>query len=78
MTEQKLADIAVGGKGTVLGFVSGGDTYRRKLLAMGLMKGVEFEVKRVAPLGDPVEILVRGYNLSLRKAEANSLRVEAK
>ncbi|MDJ0595286.1 MAG: FeoA family protein [Pleurocapsa sp. MO_226.B13] len=50
--------------------------YKRKLLAMGLTPGTEFTVTRVAPLGDPVEILVRGFKLSLRKDEAAALVVE--
>jgi ferrous iron transport protein A len=73
--EQTLADISVGEKGMVLGFVKGTQTYRQKLLAMGLIKGSEFEVARVAPMGDPVEIKLRGYNLSLRKNEAKALLV---
>ena len=71
-----MADITVGRKGKVLGFIKGSQTYRQKLLAMGLIKGVEFEVMRVAPMGDPVEIRVRDFNLSLRKEEAKALRVE--
>ncbi|MEC4892697.1 MAG: FeoA family protein [Oscillatoria sp. PMC 1050.18] len=51
--------------------------YKKKLLAMGLTPGTEFTVTRVAPLGDPVEILVRGFKLSLRKDEAAALVVEA-
>lgn len=50
--------------------------YKRKLLAMGLTPGTEFTVTRVAPLGDPVEILVRGFKLSLRKDEAAALAIE--
>lgn len=73
--EQTLADISVGEKGTVLGFVKGAQAYRQKLLAMGLIKGIEFVVARVAPMGDPMEIRVRDFNLSLRKNEARSLRV---
>jgi ferrous iron transport protein A len=42
---------------------------------MGLIKGTEFQVARMAPMGDPVEIRVRGFNLSLRKEEAKALRV---
>ncbi|MDD2467032.1 MAG: FeoA family protein [Desulfobulbus sp.] len=73
--EQTLADIAVGEKGTILGFEKGGQGYRQKLLAMGLIKGTEFEVARVAPMGDPVEIKVRDYSLSLRRDEAKALLV---
>ena len=73
--EQTLADIAVGEKGRILGFEKGGQGYRQKLLAMGLIKGTEFEVARVAPMGDPVEIKVRDYSLSLRRDEAKTLLV---
>jgi ferrous iron transport protein A len=71
-----LQDLAVGETARVVGFSEGGKAYRRKLLAMGLTPGVEFRVTRQAPMGDPVEIRVRGFNLSLRKDEATALRVE--
>lgn len=75
--EKTLADISVGERGKVLGFSGGADGYRQKLLAMGLIKGIEFVVTRKAPLGDPVEIKVRNnFNLSLRQQEARALRVE--
>ncbi|WP_334175385.1 ferrous iron transport protein A [Pseudoxanthobacter sp.] len=50
--------------------------YRQRIMAMGLTPGVEFQMGRVAPLGDPVEIRVRGFSMSLRKAEAALLAVE--
>jgi ferrous iron transport protein A len=71
-----LKEMRTGDRGRVLGFEEGGRAYRRKLLSMGLTPGVEFQVLRVAPLGDPVEVRVRGSNLSLRKDEAAALRVE--
>lgn len=71
-----LKDIPVGDTGRVIGFGEGSAAYRRKLLSMGLTPGVEFSVTRHAPMGDPVEIRVRGFRLSLRKAEAESLLVE--
>jgi ferrous iron transport protein A len=71
-----LADLGVGKRGRVTGFDKGSKDYRKKILAMGLIKGTEFTVNRVAPMGDPIEIEVRGYNLSLRKDEAAALRVE--
>lgn len=71
-----LADLAVGKRGRVMGFDKGSKEYRKKILAMGLIKGTEFTVNRVAPMGDPIEIEVRGYNLSLRKDEAAALTVE--
>jgi ferrous iron transport protein A len=71
-----LAEFSVGTKGLVVGFTKGSTQYRQKLMAMGLVGGTEFEITRVAPLGDPVEIKVRNFNLSLRRDEANSLKVE--
>lgn len=71
-----LADLDVGMRGRVTGFGKGSKEYRKKILAMGLIKGTEFTVNRVAPMGDPIEIAVRGYNLSLRKNEAAALNVE--
>lgn len=49
---------------------------KRRIMDMGLTKGVEVYVRKVAPLGDPVEITVRGYELSLRKADAQMVEVE--
>jgi len=51
-------------------------TIYQRLLEMGLFEGVEVEVVRFAPLGDPMEISLHGYNLSVRKSEANSVDVE--
>lgn len=72
----KLKDLAVGERAKVTGFSGGGTSYRRKLLSMGLTPGAEFDVRRLAPLGDPVEVRVRGYALSLRKAEAEAIDVQ--
>jgi ferrous iron transport protein A len=74
--EKRLAGMAVGDRGRVTGFQKGLEGYRTKLMSMGLIKGTEFTINRVAPMGDPVEIEVRGYNLSLRKDEAKALYVE--
>ena len=49
---------------------------KRRIMDMGLTKGVEVYISKVAPLGDPVEITVRGYELSLRKADADMIEVE--
>ncbi|GAB4367050.1 MAG: FeoA family protein [Methylohalobius crimeensis] len=65
----RLHDLSVGEKGRVLGFGQGNPAYRQKLLAMGLTPGTEFTVIRFAPLGDPIEIHVRRYDLSLRREE---------
>lgn len=73
-----LGDLGVGEQGRVLGFARGSRAYRSRLLAMGLTPGTEFAVIRYAPLGDPVEIRVRGFALSLRKGEASVLLVERK
>jgi len=50
---------------------------KRRIMEMGITKGVEIYVRKVAPLGDPMEIAVRGYELSLRKADAELIEVEA-
>ena len=73
---ENIGDLAVGEKAKVAGFVKGSSVYRAKLLAMGLTRGTKFTVKRVAPLGDPVEIHVRGFALTLRKSEASAIMVE--
>ena len=49
---------------------------KRRIMDMGLTKGTEVDVRKVAPLGDPVEITVRGYELSIRKADAEMIEVE--
>ena len=55
--------------------VRGEGAFRRRIMDMGITKGSEIYVRKVAPLGDPVEITVRGYDLSLRKADADSIDV---
>ena len=72
----RLSDLAVGDTGRVVGFEEGSKGYRRKLLSMGLTPGAEFSITRYAPMGDPVELRVRGFRLSLRRDEAASLKVE--
>lgn len=74
--EQHLGQLAVGSTATVSGFVKGQKEYRAKLLAMGVTKGITVKVTRVAPMGDPVEISVRGFSLSLRKDEAAVVLIE--
>lgn len=77
MTKQlRLGDLAPGARGRVVGYAGDNRTYRRQLLAMGLIPGAEFTVVRRAPLGDPVEIQVLGFLLSLRAHEAAGLQVE--
>jgi ferrous iron transport protein A len=73
---RSLRDCVVGDVGRVAGFQAGGGTYRRKLLAMGLTPGAMLEVVRIAPLGDPVEVRVRGTSVSLRRDEAAVIELE--
>ena len=56
--------------------LTGEGAVKRRIMDMGLTKGVEVYVRKVAPLGDPVEVTVRGYELSLRKADAEMVEVE--
>jgi ferrous iron transport protein A len=72
----KLRDLATGQRAVITGYEAADAAYRGRLLAMGLTKGAGLTLVRVAPLGDPVKVEVRGYALSLRKAEADALNVE--
>lgn len=56
--------------------LTGEGAVRRRIMDMGITKGVEVHIRKVAPLGDPVEVNVRGYELSLRKADAEMIEVE--
>ena len=56
--------------------VNGEGAVKRRIMDMGITKGVEVYVRKVAPLGDPVEVTVRGYELSLRKADAEMIEIE--
>ena len=56
--------------------LTGEGPIKRRIMDMGITKGVEIYVRKVAPLGDPVEVTVRGYELSLRKADAEMIEVE--
>ena len=71
----RLSELRPGQKGTVLR-AEGSSEIRRRLLDMGLVRGTEVRVVREAPLGDPVEYEVKGYNLSLRREEAACVFVE--
>ncbi len=72
----KLKDMKAGETGKVTGYTTSDRNYRQKLLRMGLVKGAEFTLTRMAPLGDPAEISICGSSLTLRKAEADALDVE--
>lgn len=58
--------------------LTGEGPVKRRIMDMGITKGVDIFVRKVAPLGDPVEVTVRGYELSLRKADAEMIQVEEK
>jgi ferrous iron transport protein A len=73
---ESVKDMMPGESGRIVGFDKARTSYRKRLLSMGLTPGVEFTVTRYAPMGDPVEIRVRGFNLSLRKEEAATLLIE--
>ena len=70
-----LREVPVGGSAKVVK-IHGEGAVKRRIMDMGITKGVEITVRKVAPLGDPIEITVRGYELSLRKADAESIEVE--
>ena len=69
-----LRNVQVGETATVVRLHGEGAT-RRRIMDMGITKGAEFFVRKVAPLGDPIEITVRGYELSIRKEDAEMIEV---
>ena len=69
-----LRDVAVGESAKVVK-LHGEGAVKRRIMDMGITKGVEVSVRKVAPLGDPVEVTVRGYELSLRKEDAQMIEV---
>ena len=77
MASKYLHELKPGEKGKIVK-VGGGRGIQRRLLDMGLVSGSDVEVERVAPLGDPIEIKIKGYHLSLRKEEASNIQVEVK
>lgn len=70
-----LKDVKVGSTVTVKK-IAGEGPVKRRIMDMGITKGVEIFIRKVAPLGDPVEVTVRGYELSLRKDDASMIEVE--
>ena len=70
-----LRDVAPGQSVTVVR-LHGEGTTKRRIMDMGITKGVSVSVRKVAPLGDPVELTVRGYELSIRKEDAAAIEVE--
>lgn len=70
-----LRDIRIGST-CVVKKVNGEGALRRRIMDMGITKGVEIYVRKAAPLGDPIEITVRGYELSLRKKDAELIEIQ--
>jgi ferrous iron transport protein A len=70
-----LRDVKIGHSATVIK-IHGEGAVRRRIMDMGITRGVEIRVRKVAPLGDPLEVTVRGYELSLRKSDAAMIEIE--
>ena len=70
-----LKELKVGDTGRVVKLYGEG-AVKRRIMDMGLTKGVDVQIRKVAPLGDPIEVTVRGYELSIRKADAEIIEVE--
>ena len=70
-----LGDAKVGST-VVVTRIEGDGAYKRRIMDMGITKGSELFIRKVAPLGDPVEITVRGYELTVRKADAQCVEVK--
>ena len=70
-----LKDVRVGETVTVVR-IAGRGPLRRRIMDMGIIRGTEIFVRKVAPLGDPIEVFVRGYELSLRRADVEIIEVE--
>ncbi|MDO4384169.1 MAG: FeoA family protein [Eubacteriales bacterium] len=74
---ETLNNLAVG-ESAVIKKIGGAGQTRRRIMDMGLTKGTDVYVRKVAPLGDPMELTVRGYELSVRKADAELIEIEPK
>ena len=75
MTSKPLSEMRPKEKGKIVKVKGGGGVHRR-ILDMGVVTGTDIEIQRVAPLGDPIQIKVKGYNLTMRKEEAANIQVE--
>ncbi|MDX9798308.1 MAG: ferrous iron transport protein A [Bacteroidales bacterium] len=73
--EKLLSEMEVGEEARVLKVEKDNDSYRR-IIDMGLIRGTKLKVIRKAPMGDPIEFFIKGYNLSLRKKDASIIKVE--
>jgi len=76
LTEIKISALSIGETAVITGYEKKPGPYREKILSMGLTKGTKFKLTKKAPMGDPLEIEVLGYKLSLRKDEADILKIE--
>ncbi len=74
--ECKLSDLKVGQKAKVLKLTEENKEIRRHLLDMGITRGVEIEIKKMAPMGDPIDISLRDYELCIRKEDLSKIEVE--
>lgn len=70
-----LRDVKIGGNAVVLK-LHGEGAVKRRIMDMGITKGTVLNVRKAAPLGDPIEVTVRGYELSIRKADAQMIEIE--
>lgn len=75
MSGRSLKELEFGQKAKVIK-ITGDGSIRRRIMDMGLVPGSELEMERYAPLGDPVEVKLKGYHLSLRKEEAENIVIE--
>lgn len=76
MSAMSLSELCPGDHGRICGYRKGNKVYRQRLLAMGLTPNTLFELVRRAPLGDPIQIRIRNFSLSLRGDEASILLIE--
>ena len=76
--EKKLSEFSIGEKGIIKSVQNVDHTIKRRLFDMGVTSGAEVIMVKKAPLGDPIEVNIRGYELTLRKSEAESVTMEAK
>ena len=72
-----LRDVKIGQRAKVVK-LHGEGAVKRRIMDMGITKGVEVVIRKAAPLGDPIEVTVRGYELSIRKVDAEMIEIEAK
>jgi ferrous iron transport protein A len=72
----QLTDLKIGQSAQITSLAGGDKVYRQRLIALGLLPGTPLTLTHIAPLGDPIELQVRGFSLSLRKSEASIINIE--